>query len=214
MANILLDGRIIGEELAETATISSAIEYARRSLAGSGDIILGIACDGRDVGVDQIADVLPRAVQEFDRVEFTSGDASGAVIEALSETRLAILDTYATVQQAADDLSTGRIAAGMNGLVRCVNAWSQVHEAVVSGGQLLSLDFEQLVLNGRPLLDWLGDLNRKLRDIKSAVENQDHVLLADILRYEIDQTLQQWEDMLTALIELVRTGPVGQRAAP
>lgn len=206
MAQVLLDGRTIGEELESTATVAAAIEIARGRLAAGRSIILGVTCDGRNVGLDLLASVLPRPLHEFSRVELTSGDAGAAVIEALSETRLSILDTYALVQQAADDISTGNIARGMNGLIECVNAWSQVHEAVVSGGQLLQLDFERLVLGGRPLLDWLGDLNRRLRDIKSAVENQDHVLLADILRYEMDETLQRWEDMLTALIEHVRGG--------
>ena len=49
-------------------------------------------------------------------------------------------------------------------------------------------------------MQWLNDLASKLRELKDAIESRDHVLLGDILRYEFDETLEQWERMLDGFI--------------
>ena len=65
------------------------------------------------------------------------------------------------------------------------------------------LDFDDLEIDGRQITAWLNELAGKLGELKNAIESRDNVLLGDILRYEFDQTLQQWERMLGGFIAYV-----------
>jgi len=175
----------------------------KTGLSGTGSIIFGVRCDGRDIPPDDLDAVLSKPVTDFRQVELTSADPTHIVLDALSDTRSAFADTFAKVQQASDDLAAGNMARGLSTFIECVAVWGKVHDAIIQGGALVGIDFERCVLQGRDILQWLDELRTKLREIKDAVEARDYVSLGDILRYELDETLQSWENMLNAFIEHV-----------
>ena len=202
--NILLDNRPIALPAAtDRFTVGQALEAARMSLTGSDLLIFGVRCDDVDVSPEQLDGVLASPAQGFGKLQFISGRPADVVSAALRQTRLALADTFVTVKEASDALAHGRVNDAMSSLVRCLSVWGQTHEAVVQGGTLCGLDFEHVVIHGRPLLDWLHDLARQLRSLKGAIESRDHVLLGDILQYELDETLQGWESMLDGIIGYV-----------
>ncbi len=197
--NILLDGKPLGGA-SLSATVGQALDTARKSLAGTDLLVLGIRCDEREISPELLETVLERPAGDFARLEFVTGHPVDVVLEALRQTRMALADSFTGIREAAEALSRGRVSEAMSALVRCLAIWGQTHEAVVQGGALCRLDFEGLVIEGRPLLDWLHDLARQLRGLKSAIESRDHVLLGDILQYELDETLRGWECMLDGII--------------
>jgi len=215
---LLDDKRIEITGLAPDATLSELIEATRTKAMDAGRLIFAVHGDGREIEPDRLEAALSRPACDFREIAFTTDDAKEAVLDALEKTRLSFVETFAGVKQAAEYLAAGNMTQGMTRIVECVGVWAQVHEAVVSGGPLLGVDFERLVLGERHILDSLNDLSAKLRDIKQAIESRDNVLLGDILRYEMDEMLGGWETMLDAFIEHVRamgndtSAPAGEHA--
>ncbi len=201
---LLDDKRIEITGLESDATLGALIDSTRAQALSAGRIIFTIRCDGKEVEPDRLEVAMSRPACEFREIALITGDAREAVLDALEKTRAAFVDTFAGVKQAAQDLASGNMARGMAGIVDCVGVWAHVHEAIVSGGPLLGVDFEQLVLRKRHILDSLNDLSAKLRDMKQAIESRDNVLLGDMLRYEMDEMLGGWETMLDGFIEHVR----------
>lgn len=200
--NILLDKRPLDLSAdAGITTVGHALEAAKSRLAGTNMLIFGVRCNQQDVSPELLEETLSRPLGSFEDLEFISGHPSDVVLAALNQTRLALADTFSGVRETADALSKGRIPDAMSSLVRCLTVWSQAHEAVVQGGALCRIDFESLLIDGRPMLDWLHDLTRQLRGLKSAIESRDHVLLGDILQYELDEMLRGWERMLDGMID-------------
>ncbi len=194
---IVLDGRQISDEgLTPGATVAHAADLAKAALHGSGRLILSVVCDGDEIDAQRLKDVLRSPYGQFAAIEFLSGAPHAAVRDALVQAQQIFAESFAQVREVSAALSSGDIPAAMQGLVHCVAAWSNMHEAVVQGGALVDVDFDRLVLGGRHVLDWLGDLNQRLRDMRDAIESRDHVMLGDILNYEIDETLRGWETML------------------
>ncbi len=198
---ITLDGQTLsGDSLPDGANVGHVLDYAKTRLTGSDQLILSIHCDGEEIDAARLKGVLASPVDQFQLIELLSGSPYQAVLEALGQTRMLLSETFATVKQISDALAAGDLHAAMTGLVECVGAWSNVHEAVVQGGALVGVDFDRLVVGGRHILDWLNELNGRLRDIRDAIQSRDHVMLGDILRYEIDETMQGWETMLDGFI--------------
>lgn len=195
---------ITGETLTPDITVGQVVEKAKARLNDTGDIIFSVICNENEVPADRLDEVLSQPLSAFSRVELISGRPEELVLEALRETRRSFSDSFATIKQAAQDMTAGNLAKGMAGLVECLGVWSNVHETIVQGGALVDIDFDRLVIDGRHILDWLNDLSTKLKEIKSAIESRDNVLLADMLSYEMDEIMQGWESVLHAFVEQVK----------
>ncbi|MBX3396008.1 MAG: hypothetical protein KF841_11640 [Phycisphaerae bacterium] len=199
--SLLLDGCLINDTaLPDGSTVSHAIDLAKARLSGSGRLILGIYCNGAEVEPSRLRGILSAPYANYSKVELISGSPYSAVIEALNQARAVFAESFSTIKQVSAWLSSGDVPGAMGGLSQCVEAWSNMHEAVVRGGALVGVEFDRLVLGGRHVLDWLGDLNQRLRDIRDAIQSRDHVTLADVIRYELDEALQGWEIMLDGFI--------------
>ncbi len=196
----LPDGAI-GDE----ATIAQAVEAARGRLVESGGLIVSLKCNGQIIGEDRIGTVMSQRIDEFDRIDLLSGDPQQVVIEAMNDIRESFQDTYAAVKGAAESLAGGKLDESMTLINRCVGIWVRANDSIVQAISLLRLRVEDIVIDERPLLDWLGDLTSRLRDLKEAIEARDHVLLGDILRYEFDETLEQWDRMLGGFVNHVQS---------
>ncbi|MFQ5412136.1 MAG: hypothetical protein ACE5EC_07550, partial [Phycisphaerae bacterium] len=112
--------------------------------------------------------------------------------------------TLLLVRQTSEALISGNTEEGMLGLVGCVDAWANVHEAVTQGGALIKIDFDQVVVESRNIRGCLQDIQSKLLEIKDAAESGNHYLLGEILRYETSEMLRSWETMLDLVINQVR----------
>ncbi|MFQ5412439.1 MAG: hypothetical protein ACE5EC_09065 [Phycisphaerae bacterium] len=200
-----LDGNEIpSSDLSADLTVGGLIDRLKDGLSESGSMIFAVACEREEVPPDRLNETLEKPVSSISRLDLISGRPERIALEALEQTRDSFADTFAGIKQSAEALASGNLEKGMHSLVDCVEAWADVHEAVTQGGALVHLDFEKTVIEDRHILDCLNDLNTKLREIKEAVESRDHVLLGDILRYEMDGTLRNWEMMLDSVIGQVK----------
>jgi len=201
-----LDARPYTRGLGPASTVGEFIESARQSLDGSGRMLIGLRCDESDVPPDQLDALLVEPVARFTRLELTSDRPSRVVEDILLHARTCLSQSYELVQSASEKFSAGDGVEAMTALIACIQSWGQVHEAIVKGGQLMRIDFEKLQIGDRSVQAWLAGLVDRLRGIKDAVESNDLVLLADMLKYELDESLQEWEGFVDGLIEYVRQG--------
>ncbi len=202
--SVLLDGKSLDEHSSSCSlSLAELIATVKADLPGRGAIIFGVRCDGRDIPTDRIDEVLSRQVTDFREVELISGEPTQVVLDVLNDTRTAFAETFAKVRLASDDLTTGNMAEGLSTFIDCVAVWGEMQQVITQGGALVGIDFERCVLQGRDIMQWLGEIRTKLTEIKDAIEARDYVLLGDILRYELDEPLQSWENMLNAFIEHV-----------
>lgn len=186
-------------------TIAEAVEAARGRLIDNGGLIVSLKCDGEMIGAERIGTVMAQKVGEFDRIDLLSGEPRQVVIEAMCDIRTSFQETYAAVKGAAESLANGKLDESMKMINQCVAIWARANESVLQAISLLRLKIQDIVIDEKPLLDWLRDITARLRELKEAIEARDHVLLGDILRYEFDETLEQWERILDGFIAYVKS---------
>ncbi len=201
---IFLDNEPLAtNEFGSEMPVGQVIDLAKTKLAGTGAWIVGVRCNLEDVPADRIEQVMQQPACDYERLDLISGRPQGIVLNALKEVREAFADTFSIVKDVAELLAAGNTGEAMNKLSDCIRVWGQAHTSVAQGGSMLSVDFEGLELEGRTAIAWLNDLSAKLRDIKEAIENRDNVLLGDILRYEMEETLDDWGRMIDGFISHV-----------
>lgn len=206
MEHAFLDGKPLSTDGIEAdAKIGTLVERAKTALRENDNdsILLEVICDGDPIDAARLEETLTERVSRFSRFDFVSANRRAVVVESLTASKVSIGDTFELVREAAEQLNAGSVAPGMQRLIDCVEIWSQAHEAMISSGNLLELDLEKLVIADKHVFEWLREPATKLREIRDAIESRDHVMLVDILRYEMDEFLQGWEKMLEAYAEYV-----------
>jgi len=193
------------DDLGHDASIGQALEVAKTAVQGTGRLILGLRVSEQEVESEQIEEILTAPINDFERLDFISGRPAEMVLEALQTSRRAFEDTFPVVKRAAERLSRGDLTTTMTLLADCFGIWGQTHQAVCTAARLLQLDLDRLELAGRSIKAWLRQLAEKLGEIRSAMESRDNVLLGDILRYEVDEMLLEWERTLSGLIEHIES---------
>lgn len=207
-----LDDRLFSHGMTDQSTVAEFIEAARVSLNGTGRLLIGLRCDACEVQPEQLDDLLSEPLNRFERLDLISDQPSRVVIDILEHAASCLGQSFELVHEAAEKMTSGACGEAMDVLITCLRTWGQVHEAVVKGGQLLAVDFNELIIEGRPVQAWLAGLLDRLREIKTVVESNDLVLLADMLRYELDETLQEWEGFLRGFIIRVREMQLSEAA--
>ena len=198
---IFLDDQPFADCRSASHTIADLLEDAKTRLAGSGRMVMAMKCDNRELSAEQLDTFLTRPISDFHRVDFVSGRCQGLALDTLRDAQRELGGTFFMIQEAAQQIASGELSGAMERLGKCLTTWSQIHQAVILIGQLLKIDFEKIEAADQSALRWLEIFADQLRDLKDAVMSRDYVLLSDLLKYELDETLRGWEQVLAALIE-------------
>ncbi len=188
-----------------SATLAQTIDTAKAKLVAPDGMIVGIRCDGETIPPDRLDEVLPQPLSRYGRIDLVSARPREVVVAALNDVRTELQETFAGVKSSAEALAAGHISNAMQALSECLGSWGRAHRCVMESSSLLELSLDTLQIDDRPMVDWLVELSEKLRGIKGAIEARDHVLLGDMLRYEMDETLDAWDRTIEGLIQHVES---------
>ena len=189
----------------ESATLAQTIDIAKAKLVDTDGMIVGVRCDGEDIPPDRLDEVLPQPLSRYGRVDLISACPREVVVAALRDVRTTLEETFVGVKSSAEALAAGHVSNAMQSLSECLSVWGRAHCSVMESCSLLGLRLDDMEIDGRPIVDWLVGLSDKLRGIKGAIEARDHVLLGDMLRYEMEETLDAWDRTIEGLIRHVES---------
>jgi hypothetical protein len=203
--DIFLDDEAVAVADAETLTVEQLAQEIRTRLSDHRRLLTSIRCDGQTVESGDLESALAHSAGRYGRIEFQSSDLGELVRGALTNAAELFDQSDDNRRSAADLLNEGQISKAMTVLGDCFKAWLQAHEAVVRSSRLLRLDIGGIPMGDVDVSGWLGLLRDKLQELKEALEVSDHVLVADILRYEFDDISEQWKRVVTHLTDQAAT---------
>ncbi len=212
---IYLDNSLLTElKLQPRTTIGDVIGGLRDRMSRSGRLVIGIRADGRDVPQNELDEVLRAGAETYRRLDLSSVDARSTVIETLRQAAAACVECDQARPIIADLLNEGRTQDAMEHLGECLAAWSSTADAMTKSANLFAIDLTEICVDRGPLPNWLESVVGQLRLLRDALENGDLVLTADILRYEMDETLSGWDQAVRAVMNRIeQLTPVAVSAA-
>jgi hypothetical protein len=93
-------------------------------------------------------------------------------------------------------------------------AWQTCQQTIGECSRLLGQDLTAVQCDGRAVREYVAGLADQLRAMREAFEARDTVLLADLLQYEMPDTYQTWQRVLTHLAMVVGSGVGNTPAQP
>jgi hypothetical protein len=161
-------------------------------------LIVHVLIDGQEPDLAQMP--LVRKVSLSQHTLFIeTADPRELAMQALGEVEAQLCEADRLRTEASDFIVKSQNQKAMEKLSGCFSTWQHAQESVLKTAQLLRLDLASVRAGDRPLTEMVGEFASQLRQIKSALENRDFVLLNDILTYEAAETTNSW---LTAVSSL------------
>lgn len=189
------------------STVEDTVRSIQARLCAPGRLVVGLRFDGQDVGQEEMDGAMARPMDQVNRLDVTTLDRAALIEDAMNHAAASLAQTVEASTHAAELLTTGQTTQGIEALGACTRAWQQIHQAVVQSLSLLGVDPGSLEVAGESLADVIEKPRDALNQIKQALMAQDHVLLADILRYEFEDAVQSWESVIRCVGRLGRGEP-------
>jgi len=194
-----LDGEPRAYSLAESERLDTLLAEINRDMAEQGRAVVSIHCNGQEVDADELVAALARPLSGFQRVELTSMPAGEVAQAVLAQAAALVQETEQDHSGIVELLNEGNTVRGMELLGGSFRVWQQAHEAVLQAVRLAHIPLDQIQVQGAPSAEIIQGLKGKLEQVKEALEARDYVMLADILQYEMGETVQSWKALIDQL---------------
>ncbi|MFA9476673.1 hypothetical protein ACERK3_00055 [Phycisphaerales bacterium AB-hyl4] len=179
--------------------LASVLVSARKQVQPDGRVVVEIQVDGEAVAASELDKFasLPVADRE---VRLYSADPKTLGRQTLEQVRPRLAEVKQIQEQAAEHLQQDQGTEAMTNVRDMIEIWLQAQQAVLHTAVLLEVDLNELEVDGRPFQEITNELLEKLQEVKTLLQNQDSVGLADTLQYEWPALADQWDRLLASLI--------------
>ena len=167
-------------------------------------LVVHVLVDGEEPDLSQMGSVRKIPLDQH-TLFIETADPRELAAQALSEVDAQLEEADQIRQDASDLIAQNQNQKAMEKLSRCFTMWQNAQESVLKTAQLLRLDLSNVRIGGgdRPLTEMIAEFADQLRQIKSALENRDFVLLNDILTYEAAESTSRWRSAVQSLRTLI-----------
>jgi hypothetical protein len=206
---IMLDEQTIDAPSAPLNTLADALDLAQGKISGTGRIIVTVHVDGEELSGQQISNgssfsIVDRTVRlgtaDQKQLSLTLLGKIHALVEFLGRQQIDV----------AGAIEKGQQAVALKQLAEVLGAWQQIHAAYSGLVNMSRLDLAALQVGQRSGQEVIQQFSQQLREIADALSNKDMVMLADILQYEMDSAIQNWNDLLAATLGAIDPDAAGR----
>lgn len=199
MVEVLVDDSLIDELSIREGTVEEALRHVQSTHCGAGGLVVSVRCDGLEIPPNAMAETFVRKVASIQRLEVFTGTKAQLVRDAMSQASTCLTETQNVCKEAAALLIQGKIDQGRQALGECLSVWQQIHEALAKSLVMLELDTDACRVDGQPLVELFQKPKEVLLEVRTALESNDPVMLADLLQYEFPEVTRIWHDLISHL---------------
>jgi hypothetical protein len=162
-------------------------------------LVVAVYRDGQPVPSDDLNAVLDAAVADFPDLALQTQPVAALVRSTLDQALAMLEDASGIRTAAADYLDQGRQPEAMQQIQKLLEIWRQVQQSLTFSAEALAIDLDSLEADGDRFPDLVNTMKANLEDLREAMRNQDPVLIADLLRYELEGVFMKWGRLLNGL---------------
>lgn len=199
---VYIDEKRVEGDVAVSGTIEETVRAIQRDLCAPGQMVVGLRCDGKVIEGNAMADTLAQPASSLTRLDVFTGTRGALASDALGQAAQVLDDTAQRCGEVAGMLTAGNSSEAIEVLSQCVSAWQQIHDAVVKTVEMLEIDTEQTVDGEDKIASVMESLRDVLIQIRQALQQNDHVLLADVIQYEFEDVADRWRKTITYIREV------------
>lgn len=191
------DNQEINRRFAGCATLRDIIDDLEEDYSRRGEVICEIRVNGMLLNEEDEAKFAQSPRKEIRDLSISTNRADRLILDALDSTRTFIPELEKSCLSTADALRGANIGQGqkffaetLSGCQWLVDTLGHIRGAAAGIGQPIErterwFEAEKMIV-------------KVVREVSEAYKNNDNVLVADLLEYEMTATVQLWQEVLTA----------------
>ncbi len=199
---VTLDGQRLDDSFSPDCTLQHVIDQVRAAHVQD-RLIVSVALNGTILSDADLNDGLEQSVPDDAQVDLESTERLPLVGGALRGLAEQFGESIGLHGDIADRLTSGDATAGIRDVGKLMALWQTCYRALGQCGGLMEEDLTQRQYQGRPVSDYLQELIGRLTELREALEAQDTVMLADLVRYELAPQFETWQALLTGLADQI-----------
>ncbi len=195
---------LLDENVCDVAagTVAEAIAACATLAQAQGRLIVDVHVDGTRWSEQQL-ESSERQTATAEIVELTTADPSQLVLQTFDDAAEALTDADELQHEAAELLQSDQRTICMDKLGEALSIWLTVQQAIVKGSQVVGLKLDDIAVDGTPIVTSITRLNEQLQMLRTALEQEDQIALADALLYEFPDVVREWRGILHHLRTMV-----------
>jgi hypothetical protein len=191
MMDLIVDGNAVAVPEEGVQTIADVVGSVSQNLDVKRRIVR-VVVDGEDITGD--ADRHMRPKNGTERVEVTTGLASELALEMLSNIQEFHGALETELSRTADEFRLGNQEKSNEMFARCLDGLQILIRTTISVANLLQVDSTEVKAGSSKMSDATEQLTRVLNELIEAQKNNDTILTADLIEYELSPLLEDWGD--------------------
>ncbi len=192
---ILLDDQLCD---VQSKTVGDAITGVAEIVRDQGRLIVEVVVDGQLWTSEQL-DAEELVGSGADEVRLTSALPRELASHVFADAGGALDEAEQHQARAAEMIQSGQVAQGLQEFGEALSLWLSVQQAVEKAAELVDIDLAAAEVGGETGDQILAKVQRHLQALKSQVQSQDMLGVADTLLYDLPEVLQEWRELLAHL---------------
>jgi len=187
--------------------LGTMLQAARQRLAPMRRIVVEVELDGRRLDLSALASEQKSVLGDQSELRLVTTDSHALVLSILRQIR----DELQTVRQeqtdAAELLQQDQQLQAVQYMASALDKWQQIQHAIGQATELIGIDLHTLSLGETSVDVVINGMIGQLKTLRGLLAGGDTVALADALFYEWPKTVDQWNQLLNAVIDAVNLVP-------
>jgi len=196
--SVTVDHELFAAEDLGLATVGEVLTH----IAGFNRLVVNLLIDGEEPDLARLGTIRREPLQRH-VVYIETADPQNMALEVLAEVEGQLKEADRLRADAVDLLRRNNVERALQKLSGCFSTWHHAQESVLKTAQLLRIDLDRLMCGEQTLAQMIAQFTSELRQMKTALENRDYVLLADTLIYETEETNDRWRAALDAIRDAI-----------
>jgi len=205
MMKLWINGRELEVLLPADATLGAALLTVQDQKIGEDEVISQIVIDGEPLTADLLSQWKDRPIGEFGETRIEAPRRRDYTIASLKTLSEALSESVSQREEISDLISRGQTGPALQKLGGYLRFWEATQQSLGCAARLLKVDLRQFEYfeggQARTAAETIGNLTGQLREMKSALEAGDLVLLGDILDYEFGTITSTWQNLIEQLAD-------------
>jgi len=206
--DVIVDGANNYDLKGEPADVLAAVAAVSDFLKSQGRSIISVKIDGSNVQPEEVPDRLKGlALDAVGQLEIGSESTTALIQDALQGLNETLPELPAVCRNLAQVFQGENPEAGFDPFVELAGIWAMIKSRESLVATALSLNLEEIQVNGHSLQAIHGELNQFLEEAEQALKDGDMILLGDLLEYELAPRAEQEVEIVAHLQAQIPSSP-------
>jgi len=171
---------------------------------GKGNVIISVKLNQENLDEEKMKNLSSIPISRIDQLELQTTHVLHPVLDGTEKINQVIEQLIPAMEETADKFRTRPEEEAILPFWECLDGFLEIVEFVENFEQATGIDFSQETIQGARVSDRQTRLMEVSNQLHEAQQEQDWVMLADLLEYELTPIMQEWLEIFPVLVERVR----------